>query len=70
MNLSQIAGRTLLNASAGLAFGDIDIWLWMRNLTDKKYSSNAFVVLLPFGNGYSNIFGERRTLGLSARYSF
>ena len=70
MNLSQIAGRTLLNASAGLAFGDIDIWLWVRNLTDKKYSSNAFVVLLPFGNGYSNIFGERRTLGLSARYSF
>lgn len=70
MNLSQIPGRTLLNASAGMNFGNFDVWLWARNLTDKKYSSNAFVVLLPFGNGYSNIFGERRTLGLSARYSF
>lgn len=70
MNLSQIPGRTLLNASAGMNFGNFDVWFWARNLTDKKYSSNAFVVLLPFGNGYSNIFGERRTLGLSARYSF
>lgn len=70
MNLSQIPARALLNASTGLNFGNVDIWLWARNLTDKKYSSNAFVVLLPFGNGYSNIFGERRTLGLSARFSF
>ncbi len=70
MNLSQISARTLLNASTGINFGNIDLWLWARNLTDKKYSSNAFVVLLPWGNGYSNIFGERRTFGLSARYSF
>lgn len=70
MNLSQIAARTITNGSAGLEKDNWRVWLWARNLTDEKYTSNAFVVLLPFGNGYGGIFGERRTFGLSGTYSF
>lgn len=70
MNLSQIEARTITNASAGLTRTDWDISLWVRNLTDEKYTSNAFVVLLPFGNGYGTVFGERRTAGITARYRF
>lgn len=70
MNLSQIEDRTLVNASAGLDFENWNVSLWARNLTDEKYTSNAFVVLLPFGNGYGHIYGERRTWGISASYRF
>ena len=70
MNLAQIPERTILNATAGMSIGDIDLTLWARNLTDEAYTSNAFVVLIPFGNGYGNIYGERRTMGLTAKYSF
>ncbi|MEM9532614.1 MAG: TonB-dependent receptor [Pseudomonadota bacterium] len=70
MNLSQIESRTIVNASAGLTFDNWDVRLWARNLTDERYTSNAFVVLLPFGNGYGTIYGERRTAGISASYRF
>ncbi len=70
MNLSQIEARTIVNASAGFENDNWRVWLWSRNLTDEKYTSNAFVVLLPFGNGYGHIFGERRTFGLSGTYRF
>lgn len=70
MNLSQIPARTIINGSLGMSVGNIDLTLWARNLTDERYSSNAFVVLLPFGNGYGNIFGERRTVGLNVSYPF
>ena len=70
MNLAQIPDRTIVNASAGLSVGDVDLTVWARNLTDEAYTSNAFVVLIPFGNGYGNTFGERRTVGVTAKYSF
>ncbi len=70
MNLAQIEARTIVNASAGIENDNWRLWLWSRNLTDQKYSSNAFVVLLPFGNGYGSIHGERRTFGLSGTYKF
>jgi iron complex outermembrane receptor protein len=70
MNLSQIESRTITNATAGLSRGNWDLRLWVRNLTDEAYTTNAFVVLLPFGNGYGTIYGERRTAGLTASYRF
>lgn len=70
MNLAQIEARTITNATAGLTKGNWDLRLWVRNLTDEAYTTNAFVVLLPFGNGYGYIFGERRTAGLTASYRF
>ncbi|MEM8981453.1 MAG: TonB-dependent receptor [Pseudomonadota bacterium] len=70
MNLAQIEARTIVNASAGFESDNWRVWLWSRNLTDERYVTNAFVVLIPFGNGYGNIFGERRTFGLSGTYRF
>ncbi|MEM1261268.1 MAG: TonB-dependent receptor [Pseudomonadota bacterium] len=70
MNLSQIEARTIVNATAGFESDNWRVWLWSRNLTDERYTSNAFVVLIPFGNGYGNVFGERRTFGLSGTYNF
>lgn len=70
MNLSQIEARTITNATAGISKDGWDLRLWVRNLTDEQYVANAFVVLLPFGNGYGTIFGERRTAGITASYNF
>lgn len=70
MNLAQIEARTIANASIGFVRPDWDVSLWVRNLTDERYISNSFVVLLPFGNGYGTIFGERRTAGITARFRF
>ncbi|MFK7954859.1 MAG: TonB-dependent receptor [Lysobacterales bacterium] len=70
MNLAQLESRTILNTTLGLQFDNWDVSLWARNLTDERYTSNSFTVLLPFGNGYGYIFGERRTWGLSASYRF
>ncbi|MFK7830469.1 MAG: TonB-dependent receptor [Congregibacter sp.] len=70
MNLAQLEARTITNATAGLSKDKWDLRLWVRNLTDEAYTSNSFAVLLPFGNGYGTIFGERRTAGVTASYRF
>lgn len=69
-NLSVIPSRFLVNASAGVSFDNLSLRIWARNLLDKKYVSNAFVVLLPFGNTYGNFYGERRSAGVTAAYKF
>ena len=70
MNLAQIEARTITNATAGVGRESWDLRFWVRNLTDEKYVTNSFTVLLSFGNGYGTIFGERRTAGLTATYRF
>ena len=69
-NLAIIPSRFLMNASAGVSIDDISVRLWVRNLLDKKYVSNAFVVLLPFGNTYGNFYGDRRSAGITASVDF
>lgn len=70
-NLSVIPERFLMNAAAGITFNEtVSVRVWARNLLDKKYVSNAFAVLLPFGNTYGTFYGERRTLGLTAKVDF
>ncbi|MEO0463870.1 MAG: TonB-dependent receptor [Pseudomonadota bacterium] len=70
-NLSIIPERFLVNASAGITFDDrVTVRIWARNLLDEAYTSNAFVVLLPFGNTYGQFFGERRTFGATATVDF
>ena len=70
-NLSIIPERFLMNAAAGVTFNDtISVRVWARNLLDKKYVSNAFAVLLPFGNTYGTFYGERRTVGVTASLDF
>ncbi len=70
-NLGVIPERFLMNGSAGVTFNDtISVRLWARNLLDKKYTSNAFAVLLPFGNTYGQFYGERRSAGVTASVEF
>ncbi len=70
-NLSIIPERFLVNAASGITFSDtISVRIWARNLLDKKYVSNAFAVLLPFGNTYGAFYGERRTFGLTGSVEF
>ena len=70
-NLSVIPERFLMNAAAGVTFSEsLSLRIWARNLLDKKYISNAFAVLLPFGNTYGTFYGQRRTMGLTAKIDF
>lgn len=69
-NLGEIPSRFLVNGSAGVQVDNFSVRIWARNLLDKKYLSNAFVVLLPFGNTYGEFFGERRSFGLSGKVEF
>jgi len=69
-NLGIIPERFLTNASAGVSIDNFEVRVWARNLFDKRYVSNAFVVLLPFGNTYGEFFGERRTFGITGSVDF
>lgn len=69
-NLSIIPDRFLVNGSAGVNFDNFAVRIWARNLLDKKFVSNAFVVLLPFQNTFGTFFGERRTFGLTGSVDF
>ena len=68
VNLSIVPSRTIINASAGIEAEGYSIQLWAKNLTDKKYVSNA-VVQQP-NVAYNAYLGERATFGvtLTARY--
>lgn len=69
-NLGEIPSRFLVNGSAGVQIDNFSVRIWARNLLDKKYLSNAFAVLLPFGNTYGEFFGERRSFGLTGKVNF
>ena len=69
-NLATIPSRTLLSARAALQWDNVDLSFWVKNLTDEKYVSNAYVVLVPFGNTYQTFYGPRRSMGVTAKYKF
>ena len=68
LNLAHNGSRTLSNANISLGGGNWDITLWGRNIFDKKYVANSFV--LPSFTRYIVGLGARRTIGLTASYSF
>lgn len=69
-NVGTIPDRFLVNGSAGVNFGNFSVNAWIRNAFDKKYVSNSFVVVLPFGTTYGEFFGERRTFGMTGKVTF
>lgn len=69
-NTVVIPSRTLVNARAGINVGNFDVSIWARNLFDENYVSNAFVVLLPFGNTFGTFLGERRTFGITGSFRY
>lgn len=70
VNLATIPSRFLVSASAGVTYENFDISFWMRNLTDERYVSNSFAVIIPFGNAYNTFYGDRRSFGATAKVSF
>lgn len=69
-NEAYIPARTLVNLRAGVTFGHFDLSVWGRNVFDKRYVSNAYVVVLPTGNSYQLFYGQRRTLGLTIKAKY
>ena len=69
-NLATIPARTLLGARAALQWENLDLSVWVKNLADEEYVSNAYVVLIPFGNTYQTFYGPRRSFGVTAKYTF
>jgi iron complex outermembrane recepter protein len=71
---AEIGGYRLVNASLRYGFGNTELQLWGRNLTDEEYAVHG----LYFGNdprkGWVNEtyrqFGEPRVVGLGVRHSF
>lgn len=67
MNLLRAPNRTIVNMSAGVSFEHVDVVFWARNLTDKRYASNAFQILQAQGTTFvGEYLGERRTFGVTA----
>jgi iron complex outermembrane receptor protein len=72
-NLAFVPSRTLVNASAGVNIGNLNLQVWVKNLLDKEYVTSALFLVGTAGAGsasYVPIFGEKRTAGLTASFSF
>ena len=67
MNLAHNGGRTLANANVSLSDDNWSLTLWSRNVFDKKYVANSFV--LPSFSRYIVGLGARRTIGLTLEYA-
>ena len=67
-NLIEIEGRTLLNARAGVTYGDIKAFVFVKNLTDEKYIDGVFTIPSLFRIVPS--YGERRTAGVTVSYTY
>lgn len=72
-NLAFVPSRLLVNASAGVTIGPVDVQIWAKNLFNKKYVSSALFLIGTGGGGsatYVPILGEQRTIGLTATARF
>ena len=67
LNLAHNGARTLSNANISLSGDDWEVTLWGRNIFDKKYVANSFV--LPSFTRYIVGLGAGRTIGLTVNYS-
>ena len=67
MNLAHNGSRTLSNANINLSGDKLSVTLWGRNIFDKEYVANSFV--LPSFTRYIVGLGARRTIGLTVNYS-
>ena len=70
MNLGTIPERTLVSLRGAVQWDNLDVSLWVKNATDEEYVSNAYVVLIPFGNTYQTFYGAKRSIGMTAKYKF
>jgi iron complex outermembrane recepter protein len=67
-NLTRIDSYTLVDARLGVENDRWKVWFWGKNIFDRKYVQNAFVI--PSLRQYAPSYGDRATYGISARVSF
>ena len=70
INTATIPERTLLNVRGGFGGEHWNAEVWVKNLADEKYVSNAFYIPSPFFVDYVPTFGNRRRIGVTLNYSF
>ncbi len=70
INTATIESRTLLNMRAGLSREHWELELWVKNLTDEEYVSNAFYIPSPFFVDYVPTYGNRRRVGVALNFMF
>lgn len=70
VNIATVPDRFLLGLSGGVTYKNFDLRLWARNVTNETFVSNAFVVIIPFGNSINSFFGDRRSFGATGTISF
>jgi iron complex outermembrane receptor protein len=77
LNLQKQGAISLLNARAGLKYGNFELAIWAKNLLQEKYISRATVVASTADSGpvsgvsYTRVYpGERRTLGVDLSVQF
>ena len=70
INAAKIPSRTLVNLRVGISGEHWDAELWVKNLADEQYVSNAFYIASPFFVDYVPTFGNRRRFGASLTYAF
>jgi len=71
INLAASPSRFLANFRAGIGFGGFDLSVWARNLFDEKYVTTSTSITQSGGsNLFGAYYGERRTIGVTGKYSF
>lgn len=73
VNLAWAPDRFLMNAQAGVSFGNINIRAVVQNLLDERYVSNSLFLIGTGGFGSSSyvpIFGQDRTARITIGYEF
>lgn len=73
INVTSVPARTLVNFSAGLAGGQYDVSLWVKNLTDEEAPEFAQVFqsdLNSFIPKATSVAIAQRRYGITARYRF
>lgn len=68
VNITRIADVTLLNAQLGVSYKFVKGFLFVKNLTNRKYIDSAFVI--PSLRQYTPSFGERRTVGATIAFNY
>lgn len=72
-NLAFVPDRTLVNASAGLNVGPVNLQVWVKNMLNERYVTSSLFLIGTGGGGsasYVPILGEQRTVGVTVSGRF
>lgn len=68
MGLAKIDSYALVDGRLGVDNGKVRAFVWAKNLFDKEYIQNTFIITSL--RQYAPSFGEKRTLGVTVAASF